>query len=91
MNKIEEADVISFDCFNTLITRQLFSRYDLFELLYNKLSLTEMSLKEFVNQRIKSEKSTAIGLAPNLKKIYEDCVFLVVLILQKKSLKLTKV
>lgn len=75
MNKIEEADVISFDCFNTLITRQLFSRYDLFELLYNKLSLTEMSLKEFVNQRIKSEKSTAIGLAPNLKKIYEDCVF----------------
>ncbi len=57
MNKIEEADVISFDCFNTLITRQLFSRYDLFELLYNKLSLTEMSLKEFVNQRIKVKKA----------------------------------
>ena len=75
MNKIEEADVISFDCFNTLITRQLFSRYDLFELLYNKLSLTEMSLKGVCESKDKSEKSTAIGLAPNLKKIYEDCVF----------------
>ncbi len=68
---IKEADVVSFDLFNTLISRKLLSYTDLFSLMEYKLAEKGMPIKDFATLRLKTEKELSVGDAPTLETIYD--------------------
>lgn len=69
--KIEKADIVSFDLFDTLITRKVYSYTDIFELVNIELIKKGMAIPDFCKLRLSSEKELSYDKAPTLEKIYE--------------------
>lgn len=70
LKKIEIADVISFDLFDTLVTRRVFSYTDIFELLDLQLREREIIIQDFARLRLHAEKELSKKDAPCLEEIY---------------------
>lgn len=70
LKKIENADVISFDLFDTLITRKVLVYTDIFELLDLKLREMGICIPDFVRLRLVAEKELSKSGAPRLEEIY---------------------
>lgn len=70
LEKIENADVISFDLFDTLITRKVLVYTDIFELLDLKLREMGICIPDFVRLRLAAEKELSKNGAPRLEEIY---------------------
>ena len=68
--KIAEADVISFDLFDTLITRKVFSYTDIFDLIDLKLRERGIIIPDFPRLRLHAEKELSKNAAPKLEEIY---------------------
>lgn len=70
--QIKEAEVVSFDLFDTLVMRQTVSSDDVSELVNCRLEEQGVFIKDFGRRRIASEKELSKDLAPTLTTIYED-------------------
>lgn len=70
-SEIDKASVISFDLFDTLVTRNVYSYTDVFELLESKLDGLGVTIPSFAKLRLQAEKERSVDYAPNLKQIYE--------------------
>lgn len=70
--KIDQADIVSFDLFDTLIMRKVFAYTDLFDVLENKLVQQGVYIPDFAGLRLSSEKECSKECAPGLVDIYED-------------------
>ncbi len=64
-------DVISFDLFDTLITRQILNPTDVIELMDCVLKERGFSIENFYEKRLAAEKQLSKSGAPTLKEIYE--------------------
>ncbi len=69
--QIEDADVISFDLFDTLVMRKTLSYTDVFELLNIRLRDLGIYIPDFVKLRLYAEKELSKTSAPRLEEIYE--------------------
>lgn len=72
LEQIGQADIVSFDLFDTLIVRNILSSADVIELLEARLEEKGINISDFVNRRIRAEKKLSNGKAPRLVNIYED-------------------
>lgn len=72
LERMEKAETVSFDLFDTLVMRRILSTDDVAELVSARLSERGMVLKDFVNQRTAVEKRLSQGFAPGLLEIYEE-------------------
>lgn len=68
LKKIKEADVVSFDLFDTLITRKLLSYTDVFNLVADKLDGVDDNA--FTKARLAAEKELSKHSSPTLREIY---------------------
>lgn len=73
ISKIETAQIVSFDFFDTLVTRKVYSYTDVFALLDIKLKEQGIDISDFTNRRLAAEKECSKDHAPSIKEIY-DCV-----------------
>ncbi len=64
--RIREADMVSFDLFDTLITRKVLSYSDVFEILEGRY------FPGFAKKRLQVEKELTRGHSPRLEAIYEN-------------------
>lgn len=64
------ADVVSFDLFDTLIMRRVFSYTDIFEIMGTKLSDKGIAIPEFSTVRLQAEKELSRNGSPFLFDIY---------------------
>ena len=72
MRAIRSHDVISFDLFDTLVTRKVIHYTDIFYLVEIKLRDKEIIIPDFVNLRTGAEKKLSKDKAPILEEIYEE-------------------
>lgn len=72
LEKIEKADVVSFDLFDTLLMRKTLNYTDIFELLEIKLAEQGIHIPDFARMRLFSEKELSKERAPKLVEIYEE-------------------
>ncbi|MCR5595688.1 MAG: hypothetical protein K6G12_07565 [Lachnospiraceae bacterium] len=72
--KIQKADVISFDLFDTLIMRKLCSYTDLFEIIALSIEKDIIPNDEFCRLRLKTEKELSLHGSPRLVDIYEKVI-----------------
>lgn len=72
MEKIEIADVISFDLFDTLVTRTVYSYTDIFDLIDLRLKDEAISIPDFAQIRLRSEKELSKNSSPRLLQIYSE-------------------
>ncbi len=72
LKKIELADVVSFDLFDTLVMRKVMSYTDIFDLMDRKLRLRGIYIPDFSIIRTAVEKSIAFKGAPTLEVIYSE-------------------
>ncbi len=72
IEKIERAKVVSFDLFDTLITRKVLDYTDLFELLENRLIGQGIHIPDLARLRLSAEKECSKNRAPTLVEIYND-------------------
>lgn len=72
LEKINKADVISFDLFDTLIMRQTLSSEDVFQLVNCRLQEQGIRIADFCKKRLESEKRLSKDTAPTLREIYSD-------------------
>lgn len=72
LERINHADVVSFDLFDTLIMRQTLSASDVLEHVNCRLQEQEISISDFGKKRLESEKRLSQHKAPNLIEIYSD-------------------
>lgn len=72
LEKINQADVISFDLFDTLIMRQTVSSEDVFQYMNVRLLEQGIGIDDFCKKRLESEKRLSQNAAPGLKEIYSD-------------------
>lgn len=70
--RIKEAEVVSFDLFDTLVMRQTLSSDDVPELVNCRLEEQEIFIQDFASRRIASEKELSKEMAPTLTKIYDN-------------------
>ena len=71
---IRDAEVVSFDLFDTLITRRVFSYTDIFNLMDFKLREEGIIIPDFSRLRLYAEKELSKQNAPKLTDIYEFVV-----------------
>lgn len=74
MEQSKLADVVSFDLFDTLIMRRVFSYMDVFELMENSLKKDGIVIKGFARLRLQAEKELSKDTAPTLIDIYNKIV-----------------
>lgn len=72
LEQIGQADIVSFDLFDTLIVRNVLSSSDVIELLEARLEEKGIKIPDFADKRIGAEKKLSNGRAPRLVNIYED-------------------
>lgn len=72
LEKINQADVISFDLFDTLIMRQTVSSEDVFQYMNVRLLEQGIGIDDFCKKRLESEKRLSQNTAPDLNEIYSD-------------------
>lgn len=77
LDKIEKADVVSFDLFDTLIMRKLMYYTDVFELLEERLKEQNKEIPGLAKLRLALEKELSNRIAPTLEQIYEEVLNLV--------------
>ena len=70
LEKIANAEVISFDLFDTLVTRQVFSYTDVFDLVNLSLEKKGIFISGFSGLRLAAEKELSKDAAPTLEAIY---------------------
>lgn len=70
--KIERADIVSFDLFDTLLMRKIFCYIDIFMLLEKNLIDQGIHIPDFAKLRLHSEKELSKEDAPTLVEIYEE-------------------
>lgn len=75
--KIEKCDVVSFDLFDTLVMRKVYSYTDVFPLLDIKLRKRGIIIPDFVRLRLFAEKELSRNNAPTLEEIYGRVLSLV--------------
>lgn len=66
-----DADVISFDLFDTLIARNVFAYTDVFELVDLRLREKGICIPDFARLRLYAEKELSKAGAPGLETIYQ--------------------
>ena len=66
----EDSDVVSFDLFDTLVTRKVFSYTDIFELIDIELHERGIIIPDFPRLRLYAEKELSKNTAPKLEDIY---------------------
>ena len=74
IEQIRQADIVSFDLFDTLIVRNVLSSTNVIELLEARLEEKGIHILNFVDIRIRAEKKLSNGKAPRLVNIYEDFI-----------------
>lgn len=74
---ITRTDIISFDFFDTLVTRKTLSYTDVFELLNLKLCASGIFIPDFARMRLYAEKELSKTFSPKLVTIYERVLELV--------------
>lgn len=72
LSRIKEAEVVSFDLFDTLVMRRTLSSDDVTELVNCRLEERGIFIKDFGRRRIASEKELSKEMAPTLIQIYDD-------------------
>lgn len=70
IDKIQSAEVVSFDLFDTLVTRKVFSYTDVFEIVDIKLRRMGIFIPDFPRLRLYAEKELSKETAPRLIDIY---------------------
>lgn len=70
--KIKNADVISFDLFDTLVMRRTLSADDVAEYVNCRLMEKGIVLEDFCKKRLASEKELSRNTAPALTDIYQN-------------------
>lgn len=70
--RIKEAEVVSFDLFDTLVARLVLSVDDVVELVALKMSARGLLSEDFTVGRIAAEKKISQSFAPTLTEIYEE-------------------
>lgn len=68
---IDKVDVVSFDFFDTLVTRKVFFYTDIFKLIDQSLKNKEVVIQDFAEKRLQAEKELSVNAAPKLEQIYE--------------------
>ncbi len=71
LKKAAWADTVSFDLFDTLVTRKVLSYTDLFEWIEYRLQDQGYTIPDFPGRRLQAEKELAKSGAPTLEMIYE--------------------
>lgn len=69
--KIASADVVSFDLFDTLISRRVLSYTDIFEIMDLLLRENGIVIPDFARLRLHAEKELSKYAAPKLEAIYQ--------------------
>ena len=69
--RIAQADVVSFDLFDTLVMRQTLSSDDVFQYVNCRLQEKGIFIEDFCRRRLASEKELSKDMAPTLTDIYE--------------------
>lgn len=70
LEKIYNADVISFDLFDTLLMRRVFNYTDVFELVEVDLRKQGIEIVDFAKKRLQAEKELSKKTSPKLNEIY---------------------
>lgn len=70
--KIRNADIISFDLFDTLVMRRTLSSDDVVELVDCRLRENGIFIEDFCKKRQESEKELSRDTAPTLTEIYQN-------------------
>ncbi len=65
------SDVVSFDLFDTLVTRMTLSYTDIFELMEYRVKEKGWRIPDFAKRRLYAEKELAKSGAPTLEEIYK--------------------
>lgn len=71
-SKIVEADVISFDLFDTLVARKVYQYTDIFELVDIRLREKGIVINDLAKLRLSAEKELSKNKSPRLIDIYEE-------------------
>ncbi len=71
LDRISAADIVSFDLFDTLVTRKVRTYTDIFDLLDLKLREKGIVIPDFARLRLCAEKELSREWAPRLGQIYE--------------------
>ena len=69
--KIHKAEIVSFDLFDTLIVRKVYSYTDIFELVDTALKERGIVIPDFAKLRLSFEKELSKAGAPGLETIYQ--------------------
>ena len=70
--KIQRAEIVSFDLFDTLVMRQTLYSEDIAEYVNRSLQEQGVFIEGFSQRRLESEKELSKLAAPTLKEIYEN-------------------
>lgn len=68
---IDASDAVSFDLFDTLVSRKTMSYTDVFELVGRRLERDGIVIEDFSKKRLFAEKELSVTKAPRLEEIYE--------------------
>ena len=71
LDKIEKADIVSFDLFDTLVMRRVMYYTDVFELMEGRLKEQEKEVSGLAKLRLAAEKELSKVTAPKLEQIYK--------------------
>lgn len=69
---IENAKVVSFDLFDTLLIRNITSIEGMLKLVDVRLREKGICIPDFINRRLRAEKNLSLVNAPRLKEIYSE-------------------
>lgn len=70
--KIDKAEVISFDLFDTLILREVLFSSDIIELMDSALKMKDIYIDQFPSKRLEAEKRLSDEGAPTLERLYKE-------------------
>lgn len=71
ISKVDEADVVSFDIFDTLLARTVLQPTDVFEIIQRKNKDVLPTGYDFIRNRIKAERNLYLTSNPNIYEIYD--------------------
>lgn len=71
MKQASNADVVSFDLFDTLVTRRVTSYTDVFDILDHQLHEMNIFIPDFAKHRLFAEKELSKDKPPRLEQIYD--------------------
>lgn len=72
--QMEQAEVVSFDLFDTLVTRRTLLSTDVVDIVETRLKERKVFIPQFVDKRIGAEKRLSKVGAPRLYEIYEQAI-----------------